>query len=241
MSTIGKNVQYGWSTSRLEALSDGVLAIVITLLVLDFATVEHKLAELSQASSAEVLSELKTMWPHVLGYTLSFFLIGVSWLTHHTIFRYIRKTDLGLLSLNLIFLMSVAFVPFPTGLLAECIGHESNVIVVLYGTTHLIASLALLTLWMYASHDERLIDSVTSPDLIRRISLATASRPLLYLLGILISFSSIPSAIAFFALTPIAYLTLGNHYGLWGNGIEVLAEPTTSSSLIPSRQSEMYY
>ena len=158
----GPSEMYGLSTGRLEALSDGVLAIVITLLVLGFETDEKAIGELAEAHPSKVLSYLASLWPQLLGYVLSFLLIGIYWILHHVMFHHIRRASRGLLWLNMLFLMSVAFLPFPTELLAECIFHESSVIVALYGATHLVTGLSLAGVWLYATHGGRLVEAETS-------------------------------------------------------------------------------
>jgi uncharacterized membrane protein len=207
--------QFVFGTNRLEAISDGVIAIVLTLLVLDFSSIEHHLADLSQQPSAIVLAELSKAWPHLLGYILSFVLIGISWLTHHYIFHHVRRADLGLFSINLFFLMSLAFLPYPTGLLADCVGHSSSVILVFYGTAHLLVALSLLGLWLYAAHSARLIAPDLDTAVVRNITLTVASRPALYSIGIALSFLSTTAALIFFAITPVLYVVLGMRKGLW--------------------------
>ena len=104
----------GLSTSRIEAFSDGVFAIVITLLVIDL-----KVPQIAGDISVELGSRLFDLWPKLLSYLLSFVIVGVYWVAHHHVFHYICRVDRIALWLNLFFLMSVAFVPFPTALLGE--------------------------------------------------------------------------------------------------------------------------
>jgi uncharacterized membrane protein len=227
-----KNIgQFGLPTNRLEVFSDGVIAIVITLLVLDFSSEEHNLAELAQQSSGAVLAELYKFWPHLLGYVMSFGLISVSWITHHFIFQYIRRSDLSLLGLNLFFLMSLAFLPFPTGLLADCIGHTSNVLVVFYGASHLVVSLSLLGIWLYAASNKRLIFPDVTKLLSRKITWTVASRPILYSIGIALSFLSVYAAIVLFAITPVIFFGIGIWKGLWGFCVETPGQPCHAKAL----------
>ena len=109
----------GRDTNRLEAFSDGVIAIAITLLVLEIRVPEaHGAAELWRA--------LRELWPAYLGYLISFLIIGIMWANHHTIFRYINRTDHYLVVINLLLLLCIAFIPFPTALLAEYLGHPEE-------------------------------------------------------------------------------------------------------------------
>ena len=103
----------GNDMGRIEAFSDGVFAIAITLLVIEIG-VPHIQGEGTTLSHA-----LLEQWPSYLGYAISFLQIGVIWANHHNRFRFIARSDHILLFLNILFLMCVAFIPFPTALLAE--------------------------------------------------------------------------------------------------------------------------
>lgn len=98
------------STARMEAFSDGVFAVAITLLVLTL--------EVPQIADSVVTSELwpklLELWPKLLSYVLSFLLVGIYWVAHHNTFHYITGTDRTLLWLNLLLLLCIVFIPFPT-------------------------------------------------------------------------------------------------------------------------------
>ena len=96
--------------SRVETFSDGVFAIAITLLILIIQP---------PRSGAHLGHELLRLWPSYLAYAISFLTIGIMWVNHHTIFRHIERVDRTFLLLNLMLLMLVAFVPFPTRIAAE--------------------------------------------------------------------------------------------------------------------------
>jgi uncharacterized membrane protein len=130
--------------TRLEAFSDGVFAIAITLLVLEIAV--------PAASEGDLLTAVIALWPSYLGYLISFATIGALWLGHTAITHYLHAVDAGLLRLNLLLLLVVAFIPFPTGLLAENIEEPANerVAASIYGGTLLAASIVLSAVWRYA-------------------------------------------------------------------------------------------
>jgi len=130
----------------MEAFSDGVFAIAITLLVLDLAIPE------TSYSSAHLLDAIGHEWPGYIGYLVSFFTIGALWLGHNTITDYLEQADSTLLRLNLLLLLLVAFLPFPTRLLATFVtrGHAERVAVTVYGLTLLAAAVLLSLLWRYA-------------------------------------------------------------------------------------------
>jgi uncharacterized membrane protein len=122
------------TTGRLEAFSDGVLAIAITLLVLGIAIPPPDTA---------LGAALLRLWPSYLAYVVSFLVIGAIWINHHAMFRHIVRVDGTLLVLNLLQLMVFAFLPFPTSVLAEAFlrGTDEGIIVALYGGTLIVGSL----------------------------------------------------------------------------------------------------
>jgi uncharacterized membrane protein len=135
-------------TQRFEALSDGVFAIAITLLVLDLAvpTTPH--------SSHHLLNAIADDWPGYLGYLVSFSTIGAIWLGHNALTDYLDQVDSFLLRLNLLLLLFVSFLPFPTRLLAEYIntGRAERVASTFYGLALLLCASLLSVLWRYAWH-----------------------------------------------------------------------------------------
>lgn len=220
MSNRANSDCYGLTTARLEALSDGVLAIVITLLILSFANASQGIAGSPNLSSREVLAYLLGLWPHLLGYVLSFVLIAISCLVHHWMFHYIRRADHTLVWLNVLFLMSVSFLPFPTDLLAECILHESNVVVLFYGLCHALAGLSLAAMWIYAARGRRLIGAEVSDETVRAVLRTALAAPALSMAGAALSFLSIRASIAVYALVPVFYIVPG-----------VMARSTTGAAL----------
>ena len=136
---------------RLEGFSDGVFAIAITLLVL----------ELSVASDAEehLLRSILHEWPQYLAYVTSFLTIGVVWLEHSSITSALRAADATMYRLNLLVLLLVSFLPFPTKLVAEFIGERDpeQVAVVFYGLVLVALDLALTMLWRYTVEHRRLV------------------------------------------------------------------------------------
>lgn len=147
-------------TNRIEAFSDGVFAIAITLLVLEIKVPSQGTVALRGLTAA-----LISIWPSYLAFLISFVTILVIWSHHHWIFAAIRKADLILVYWNGLLLLFVTFVPFPTGLLAEYLLHQDGkVAAILYTGTFLAISLVFHGLWLHASMRGRLlaIDATTS-------------------------------------------------------------------------------
>ena len=133
------------STTRMEAFSDGVFSIAATLLVLDIA--------LHPPGTA--LEQVLDAWPFYLAYVVSFLTIGAGWLAHTQMTERLARTDPLLLRINLLLLLVVAFLPFPTRLVAEALHHESSerVFVTLYGLTLLAIRILAFALDAYARRE----------------------------------------------------------------------------------------
>lgn len=180
---------------RLIFFSDGVFAIAITLLVLNVALPVLQAGSVSIDLPAALLATV----PRLFAYALSFLVIGAYWMAHLRTFHYIERFDRRLAGLNLIFLLFVALVPFPTGVLSAY--GDQLVAVVLYAATQAIIGLFLSVLWRYASHNHRLVAKKLTAQLIRDNTLRNASPALIFLASIGVAFLSIPAAEAMWVLT----------------------------------------
>lgn len=136
---------------RIVFFSDAVFAIAVTLLApeLRIPAVEGSLTEI------ELTQSLISIWPKYLGYGIGFMTIGILWMSHHRKFRLIQRYDRALMWLNLVFLMFVAFIPFPTSVISEYGNRASTVF---YAIVVSLASITSFFLWWYASYQNRLID-----------------------------------------------------------------------------------
>lgn len=127
----------GEGTDRIQFFSDAVFAIAMTLLVLEIRLPENAEDDLTAA--------LLDLWPYYLAYVLSFVITALNWVTHHRKFRFIIRFDNRLITINLLLLLIVAFVPFPTSVMAE--HGDQTAAIVLYAAT--VASLSLVQLWIW--------------------------------------------------------------------------------------------
>jgi len=161
-------------TARLETFSDGVFAIAITLLIIE--------VHVPAREHAETLGhELLRLWPSYIGYLTSFLTIGVMWINHHYVFELIDRVDRTMLLLNTLLLMLIAFVPFPTAVLAQFVetgGARSAA--VLYGATLTLTAMTYFAWWRYASAGRRLIDERVPDEVIGDITRAYTPGAVLY-------------------------------------------------------------
>ena len=187
---------------RLIFFSDAVFAISITLLVLEI----HLPAVETLYSDAELFKHLTGMWQSYLAYILSFLVIGTFWIAHHRKFRYIKQYDGGLIFLNLLFLMIVAFIPFPTAVLSEYSGLTATIF---YALIMLLASLLMAAIWWYAARHERLIDPKMDAKQRRRQFLAPLITAGIFLISIGFAFLNQNLARLSWLLILVASLIVG--------------------------------
>jgi len=174
----------GSETSRIEAFSDGVFAIAITLLIIEI--------HIPGREHAETLGhELLRLWPSYLAYLTSFLTIGVMWVNHHYVFSFIDGADRTLMFLNTLLLLMIAFVPFPTAVLAEFIqtgGARAGA--VLYGSTLTLTAIVFFVWWKYLSAERRLIAAHVRDEEIADVTKAYTPGTLLYGGATLLAFLS---------------------------------------------------
>lgn len=171
------------ATGRLVGFTDGVFAIAITLLVLPLTE--------ARLTDAGLAGELRALWPQLLAFANSFLVIGLLWLLHHRMFRHIAREDERLRVLNLLLLLCVAFLPFPTKVVGE---HGiTTVAAVFYAASIAGTGLVYAALWSHAA-GRRLVHSYVDLALIRRLRWRSLVIPVLYLSSILVALVSPPAA-----------------------------------------------
>lgn len=188
-----------WAKGRIEAFSDGIFAIAITLLVLDIGVPED--------GTGDLLAALVDQWPDYLAYATSFITIGGLWLAHHGIFSRLEAVHGAVLRLNLALLMLVAFLPFPTRLMAQAIEEvdAERVAVIFYGLTLLAISCTFTLLWHVATRSRDLVSAEVSDEEVRAVRLAVAPNIGLYAGTVLLALvAPTAAAFAFLAIAAIA-------------------------------------
>jgi uncharacterized membrane protein len=187
-------------TTRIEAFSDGVFAIAITLLVLEIKVPSPEQAHLAVG--------LLRQWPSYLAFLLSFFYIGVMWMNHHRIFTHIRRSNDTLLILNLLLLLGVTAVPFPTAVLAANLGTpDQRTAAVFYNAVFLVIAIFFNVLWRYAVSRQLLDKALASSAAM--ISRQYAVGPLMYAVCLALAFVDVRVSLGmnvalaiYFALPP---------------------------------------
>ena len=191
--------------TRIEAFSDGVFAIVVTLLVHELRVPALK----EHASVADLAHQLIELTPKFLSWLLSFIIVCKFWLNHHHVLGLARHADYGFVWLNSIFLMFQSFIPFPTALMGEYVGNPLAVSI--FGGVFALNTLLFLALQAYIVR--RLIKPelkhTQDPHAIRKAFIGPAS----YLLGAAAAWLSIPAAFAIYFITPLFYITPPRPYG----------------------------
>ena len=194
------------STSRLEAFSDGVFAIAVTLLIL-----EIKVPTLVEGADGGLATALLHQWPSYVAFLVSFATILIMWVNHHRLFTLIRKSDNGLLMFNGLLLLVITIVPFPTALLAEYFRTvDGQTAALVYSAHGFNIAVAYNLLWRHAIGNEgRLLSRSVDLKKVEAITRQYRFGPLLYLVGFGLAFVSVPASVAinlmlalFFARAP---------------------------------------
>ena len=187
------------SFERVLFFSDAVFAIVITLLVLELKV---PLIEREHFTESGLRHELFELIPKFLGFIYSFFIVGLMWVEHHRIFRFINGFDFGLIWRNFAFLLFVAFIPFPTALFSEYF--YSRTAFILYAATFGVAALGKLWIWLYVTKTRpELLTSEADPEIIRQITMRSLAVPVVCVLAIGLSFIAIAFGGLSFGLIPL--------------------------------------
>lgn len=199
--------------ARVEAFSDAVFAIAITLLVLQI--------DIPSGPDGTLWHELIDQWPSYAAYLVSFFVIGIIWINHHGIFEHITKVDYGVLYINLAVLASVAFLPFPTALLAEHLrtGADEEVAAAVYNGSMALMGISSGLLWLYISRNPDLHSASLTPEEIHRTNRFALIGGPAYLVAIAIAFVSPALTLVINAALATFYAIVGRHPGHEGEPV----------------------
>jgi uncharacterized membrane protein len=194
-------------TGRVEAFSDGVFAVAITLLVLNI----HGLPDPTKPlPDADLLTFLGKQWPTYLAFVTSFATIGVMWMNHHRLFTHITRVDTNLFALNLLLLIVIVFIPFPTALLTSYITYpEYHYAALLYSATDILLAISFNLLWRYASYKNRLLDKNVDQAAVEAITNQYRYGPLFYIAAFILALIYVPASVVLALLLAIFFTLPG--------------------------------
>jgi uncharacterized membrane protein len=187
--------------SRLEAFSDGVFAVAITLLALDLTVAGPE-------GTGSLTDQLQEKWPAFLAYLISFFMIGVIWVNHHALIRQVTKVNRTLLFLNLVLLLFVVLIPFSTAIVADYFSRhnwDTRVAMMIYGGVFLGMSAAFGAIFEWTLHGERMYQPLP-PEQHWPARVRFVSGGLIYLAAIVIALVSDVASFVLIAVTAVYYV-----------------------------------
>ena len=198
-------------TGRVETFADGVMAIAITLLVLDLKVP-------SIGHDTNLRRVLAMEWPSYVGFLVSFLTIGIMWVNHHHMFKLIERTTHAFLMLNVLFLLPISFLPFPTSLVAASIryGNPRRTAAVVYGLTMVAVAIMFNVVWRYAARGHRLLVDGVDDEALAKMNRSYASGPVTYAFFTLVAFVSPDASLA-------GYAALAAYWLLPGSGVRATA------------------
>jgi uncharacterized membrane protein len=187
------------STGRAEAFSDGVFAVAITVLVFSLLSIGT-----GKTLDAGILLHA---WPQYLAYVVSFLTIGIMWMNHHTILAHVARVDRPLLVLNLLLLMGIVAIPFPTALVAEhLLGAGGRAATVTYGLVMIAISAGFAGLWVYVASHANALGAALPPEALRSSIPGFTLGGAVYVAGTLIALVSAVAGMAIFGALAVYYL-----------------------------------
>ena len=191
----------GLGKHRIEALSDGIFAIAMTLLILDV-----KIPKIAEASLTPGLLQhvLLGLWPKFLTFAVSFVILGLFWIAHHGYSHFLTKTDRYFLWINLLFLTVVVFVPFSTNFLGDYPRHRASAM--LYGCNIMMLGVMLHWQWEYATTKSRLVGSHMEPQFVRQGKMRIRMGILANLVAVLLALVNPLFSLALYILFPFVYI-----------------------------------
>jgi uncharacterized membrane protein len=192
-------------TARIEAFSDGIFSIAATLLVLELKR---------PATDLPFWIGLLHQWPGYVSFVLSFFFIGIMWINHHRLFVHIAKADDLMMAVNLLLLLGVVFVPYPTSLMASSLtmldSDYSRNVAIFYNAGYFVISLLFNLLW-YVCRKRNLLDNEFGHERVHSVSNQYKIGPFLYAACLVMTWWSVPISLAMNASLAIYFLLPPRH------------------------------
>jgi uncharacterized membrane protein len=188
------------STARLETLTDGIFAIAMTILVLNI----HLPELFGNVSAGELFVNLTALWPTLASFVVSFVILGMFWVAHHTEFRYIKKMDNTLIWQNLFYLLLVALLPFSAALLGKY--PENRTSAIIYALHLIFMVLLQYFMWRHARSKPDLMATDLHPNMDRLVNRVAFAGIIAYIIAIAFSFWNVNISLIIYALVPLPYI-----------------------------------
>ncbi len=200
---MGSNQESTNDTNRLETFADGVMAIAITLLIL-----EVKVPDVEGGKLATALAHL---WPSYVSFVVSFLTIGIIWVNHHHMFKLIARTNHAFLMLNVVFLMTICVLPWPTALVATFIRDPDGRVVAtaVYGGVMTAIAIMFNVVWRYASTNHRLLGPRFSDQALAKMNRNYLAGPMVYGTATIVAFGEPYVSLGIFAALAVYWLLPG--------------------------------
>jgi TMEM175 potassium channel family protein len=190
--------------ARLEAFADGIFAIAATLLILNVTVVDGR----------SLGPELLRIWPSYVAYAVSFITLGIIWMNHHLVMHQVSHVDRTFLLLNVLFLMVIAFIPFPTRLLSLYITTgDAQAAALAYGVTLTVTAILFNALWRYAAFGRRLIRADAEARVVDGISRSYLPGPIIYFVATVVALISPRVSAGLYLLIALFYVLESSVFG----------------------------
>jgi uncharacterized membrane protein len=204
-----KKLERGLTTTRVESLSDGVFAIVLTLMVFQIRVPDIA----ADKAPHDLWPRLLHQAPEFYSYAISFILVGIYWVAHHNMYHLVKRSTRPLLWMNLLFLMFVGFVPYSVAL----VGRYADIqkVMIIYGVHLMIISGLLFLQWWYVTRKKNLVVTPLNKEFVRSVDLKILQAPAVCVLAILTSFISVRGSYLLYLLTIVLYLLPSHMDKFW--------------------------
>jgi TMEM175 potassium channel family protein len=204
-----KKLERGLTTNRIESLSDGVFAIVLTLMVFQIRVPDIPLPQ----APHDLWNHLMHQAPEFYSYAVSFILVGIYWVAHHNMYHLVKRSTRPLLWMNLVFLMFVGFVPYSVAL----VGRYADIqrVMIIYGVHLMIISGLLFLQWWYVTRQKNLLVTPLNKEFVRSVDIKILQAPAVCVLAILTSFVSVRGSYLLYLLTIVMYLLPSHMDKFW--------------------------
>jgi uncharacterized membrane protein len=196
---------------RLEALTDGVFAIIMTILVFNIIVPELKLFTEGDYASERLAAKFADLWPEFLAYIISFSTLGAFWVAHHRVFRWILYVDRPLIWINISFLMIIGLVPFSTTLLTQYMHSQNSIFV--FSFNAILAGLLIYAIYYYVKRNTELVDSSVQALIEKSSSRRVLATVLTYSVSIIFSFIYLPVSMFLLLLVLVPEIIPDKYFG----------------------------